>query len=501
MKKSLSLLSLCLSLSFAQAQNFVLEFNGSDHVAVDSAFGFANLTQLSYSFWVKSNWQGANYIVDFTDDPAGFANPNGGFRTFIGRFNGNFIFSQYYKGANTSNVLDIDSKAGEYVHVACVIRRVANNGPAFDYEMLTYLNGVEQDRDILEVRARTVAEAYLSLQPGGTNVLGARFNLRANNFLSGQLDDFAVYNIALSETQIKDIACTGVTPITNRMLLYYPFNEGLGFVSGDSSGNAFNGQNNQPFFLQEDLPNLGSINPTADFSATNNQGSLFGRFQNTSINQDISIWDFGDGSIDTNNNNIVFHRFPEGDTFTVCLDVSASCGGSDRFCEDVVIDCPVPAADFSFIYQNLSFAGQVDSNTADSVSWVFGDGNTSSNPAVLHTYATDGPKTVCLYTFNNCGVDSICKSFDAVFSATSDHLLNHDVFDVQSNAASSEIHMHYSGSSANFEYQVYDLKGALLLSGTSYSLQDRSIHLDGHGVYLIELSDGTNYLRKKINLF
>jgi len=155
MKNILLTLSLTLICSGLFAQNYVLDFDGDDHVLIDSTFSFNNLTQMTYSFWVKSNWQGANYLVDITDDPTGYANPNGGFRTFIGRFQGNFIFSQYFRGANTSNVLDIDSKAGEYVHVACVIRRVANNGATFTYEMTTYLNGVEQDQDELTVQGRT----------------------------------------------------------------------------------------------------------------------------------------------------------------------------------------------------------------------------------------------------------------------------------------------------------------------------------------------------------
>jgi len=501
MRKNILLtLSLTLICSGLFAQNYVLDFDGDNHVLIDSTFSFNNLTQMTYPFWVKSNWQGANYLVDITDDPAGYANPNGGFRTFIGRFQGNFIFSQYFRGTNTSNVLDIDSKAGEYVHVACVIRRVANNGATFTYEMTTYLNGVEQDQDELTVQGRTQAESFLRLEPMGPKVLGARFNLRNNNFLTGQMDDFAVYDVALNESAIKDIACTGVTPVTNRTILYYAFNEGSGFGSGDSSQNSYHGQNNQPFFMQENLPNLSLVNPTADFDATAFQNSFWSRLENLSINQDQSIWDFGDGSKDTNNNNVLFHQFPRSDTFNVCLDVSAACGSDDQFCQDVIINCPAPVADFNFIYQDLSFAGEADTTNVDSVFWDFGDGNTSNSATVLHNFRFDGKKTICLYLYNNCGVDSICKTFDAVFQSVVESRAS-DAFAIVASPEKKEIQISHDLSISDFSYRVIDQKGSLINSGKVVGKNSKKLNLSSAGIYLVEVESDNYFSRSKIALY
>jgi len=489
-----ALLALSLSLN---AQNYVLDFDGDDHVAVDTTFSFANLTQLTYSMWVKSDWRGANYLVDFTDDPAGYANPDGGFRTFIGRFNGNFIFSQYYRGANTNNVLDIDSKAGEYVHIACVIRRSAVNGTNFDYDLITYLNGVEQDRDVLEVSGRTTTESFLRLNNVGPKMLGSRFNLRNNNFLSGQMDDFAVYNIALSEAEIKDIACTGVTPITNRTILHYNFNEGSGFTSHDSSGSAYDGQNNQPFFQQDNLPNLGNVNPVADFDVNSFNNSYFIRVQNQSDDADLNVWDFGDGTVDTNNNNVFFYRYESSDTFNICLDVSGSCGGSDQFCQDVIVNCPFPTADFEYIYQDLSFAGSVDTANVDSISWDFGDGTTSGAASVLHKYRFDGKKTICVYVYNNCGVDSICKSFDAVFSSVSELGQNDQSISIKT-LANQQVELEVSEAMDKLDYRVYDLKGSLILSGAHEGSSKHTFSVPQSGLYLIDVNSGQARKSQKI---
>lgn len=490
---------LLLSTQISTAQNYVLDFDGDDHVLIDSNFQFANLTQLTYSMWVKSDWQGANYLVDITDDPAGYADPNGGWRTFIGRFNGNFIFSQYFRGANTSNVLDIDDKAGEYAHIACVIRRTSANGSTFNYDLITYINGVEQDRDEFIVQARSNAEAFLRLDRGGRKVLGARFNLRNNNFLTGQMDDFAVYDIALSASEIKDIACTGVTPLTNRTILYYAFNEGSGFSSIDSSGNNNNGFNDQPFFQRASLPDLSNATVTADFASNSFNLTYFARFQNLSTNGDVNIWDFGDGSIDTNNNNVLFHRFPSSDTFQVCLNASAACGGSDQYCSDIIINCPFPTANFNYIYQDLSFAGEADTTNVDSVYWDFGDGNFSNSPTTLHSFRFDGKKTICLYVYNNCGVDTICQSFDAVFSSLQEQKET-DLLKAQC-IGDKEVIIKNESPEEKLEYRLLDVNGKLVRSGAIHQEKSYQFKVAASGLYFVELKTTEHFSSSKLMVY
>ena len=498
--KSLGLfLTLLFSVHFSSAQNYVLDFDGDDHVLIDSNFQFANLTQLTYSMWVKSDWQGANYLVDITDDPAGYADPNGGWRTFIGRFNGNFIFSQYFRGENTSNVLDIDEKAGEYAHVACVIIRTAVNGNDFSYDMITYVNGVEQDRDEWVVRANSAADAYLRLNRGGRKVLGARFNLRNNNFLTGQMDDFAVYDVALSASEIKDIACAGATPLNNRTILFYGFNEGSGFSSVDSSGNAYNGFNDQPFFQRATLPDLSAATVSADFASNSFNQSYFARFQNLSQNGDLNIWDFGDGTIDTNNNNVLFHRFPSSDTFQVCLDASAACGGSDQYCSEVIINCPFPTANFNYIYQDLSFAGEADTSNVDSVFWDFGDGNFSNSPTTLHSFRFDGKKTICLYVYNNCGVDTICQTFDAVFSSSDERETSDEL--TAKSLGNKELLLSNLSNEEDMEYRLTDMNGKLIRSGHLLGEKNYRFKLNTKGIYLIELRTASRFRAEKVMVY
>ncbi|MEO1449311.1 MAG: PKD domain-containing protein, partial [Bacteroidota bacterium] len=57
---------------------------------------------------------------------------------------------------------------------------------------------------------------------------------------------------------------------------------------------------------------------------------------------------------------------------------------------------------FQLVTQNLSVG-------ADSVRWTFGDGNSSNLANPFHTFADTGMYEVCLRTFNDCGVDSLCQ--------------------------------------------------------------------------------------------
>ena len=64
----------------------------------------------------------------------------------------------------------------------------------------------------------------------------------------------------------------------------------------------------------------------------------------------------------------------------------------------------------NFVYSNDStvfhFAYEMDANT---YSWDFGDGNTSSTRFPSNTYATSGTFTVCLTATNSCSSISLCK--------------------------------------------------------------------------------------------
>lgn len=129
-------------------------------------------------------------------------------------------------------------------------------------------------------------------------------------------------------------------------------------------------------------------------------------FVNNSADSDSYSWNFGDGasSADVNPS----HTYAEAGTYAVCLISSNSCG-ADTSCMQVTVDCPLPTSSFRYDKDELSVTYVNGSQTADSYSWDFGDGNTSSDINPVHNYSAKGTYTVCLFSTNSCGVTSSCQ--------------------------------------------------------------------------------------------
>ncbi len=65
--------------------------------------------------------------------------------------------------------------------------------------------------------------------------IGARNNNGVERFVNGQIDDFRIYNKALTEEEIGNLY--NGQDITNGLVGHWKFDEGTGAIAGDSSGN------------------------------------------------------------------------------------------------------------------------------------------------------------------------------------------------------------------------------------------------------------------------
>jgi PKD repeat protein len=152
---------------------------------------------------------------------------------------------------------------------------------------------------------------------------------------------------------------------------------------------------------------VSTINALCGITAIPVSGTTSVQFSNNSANATTYLWDFGDGN--TSTQAAITHTYAIPDTFTVCLTASNSCF-TDSACQTIITDCPQPVADFGFSASGLSVSFTDSSyNFVTSLLWDFGDGNTSSSPMPVHTYAAPGTYTVCLFISGICGGDMICE--------------------------------------------------------------------------------------------
>lgn len=486
------------------AQNSSLSFDGDDdYVEINDSLSFQFLESLSYSFWANSQWVGNNYVADITDNPADYN--NAGFRTFIGTFGGgggatNFNFSQYMNGENTNLAFPITFKSNDWAHVACVVEKVSERGNSMFYELRAYVNGVIQASDTLEVQGPTRADRLLTLGAGGAKVLGARFNLLNFRYLDGLMDDFSMHAFALTETQIRSIVCTGVTPNNANTILFYNFNAGSGFTSADQTGNGFDGTNQGPLFNNSTFPDQNNLTPVADFDANTTSQSVFATFENLSVNYDVAFWTWGDGTFDTTSNAFIGHTFPSGGTYNVCIDAITACGNSDQFCDDVDLECDAPVASISIIGNDLVVAVSANDDAIDSVLWDFGDGETSSSFTIFHTYNTNGVYQICLYVYNNCGFDTSCVEFNAVLQNVSE--LEYGGFSIFPNPVQENIHIEVADEPGLFDVSIFDLSGKLVFK----QINNREKTLDIRrpelplGEYILQVSRDNKKRHQKLLL-
>ena len=159
----------------------------------------------------------------------------------------------------------------------------------------------------------------------------------------------------------------------------------------------------------------GSGNLIANFTAVPESGSApcLVRFTDTSTGEEITgyRWDFGDGSISTEQN--PSHIYQSSGVYTATLKVF-SASGSDTVSRTITINGdssgPEIVADFSASPQvgpaPLSVQFTDRSTGATSWKWDFGDGKTSSVQNPVHIYTYTGSYTVTLTVTGQGGTDT-----------------------------------------------------------------------------------------------
>lgn len=169
------------------------------------------------------------------------------------------------------------------------------------------------------------------------------------------------------------------------------------------------------------LWNIGQaiLNPTADFAYSDT--NLTVNFHDSSSNAINYFWNFGDGVTSTNTNPV--HTYPAAGNYNVFLKVDNGCG-TDTITKKIVLAAAAqyPIADFSFSYlpnaYTVSFSDS--SQFASTYYWNFGDGDTSAQKDIIHTFPYDSTYNVLLIVNNSWGVDSISKQVTINYSALKD---------------------------------------------------------------------------------
>lgn len=121
-------------------------------------------------------------------------------------------------------------------------------------------------------------------------------------------------------------------------------------------------------------------------------------------------WDFADGS--TGSGQEIDHIFNSTGAFNVELTIENGCGASATLTETVVIqnNLPIDYIDFSISADTIcpgdNVFFQADNDDGLTYTWDLGDGTTSTEFGITHSYGTTGAYEIIFTATNGCGNDS-----------------------------------------------------------------------------------------------
>jgi PKD repeat protein len=146
--------------------------------------------------------------------------------------------------------------------------------------------------------------------------------------------------------------------------------------------------------------------PVADFDATPTSGCIPLTVQfndQSSTNVTGWSWNFpgGDPATSTDQNPSVIYNAPG--VYSVDLTVINSSGADIISQADYITVNDVPSASFTQVINGLMVDFTNTTTNANSYSWDFGDGNSSSDINPTHSYVADGSYDVVLTATNDCG--------------------------------------------------------------------------------------------------
>ncbi len=191
-------------------------------------------------------------------------------------------------------------------------------------------------------------------------------------------------------------------------------------------------------------------------------------FNNTSMNSDSCMWDFGDGSAPVYNADRIKHTYAAPGDYRAVLTLYGDCGTQTSTAKGISV-FHKPTAAFS---QNLDtlYAGQYlmldcESSPNDHYYWTFGDGQTSTDRSPKHQYETDGKYNVQLIVTTEHSCSDTAQVKNAVVVITKPIVIFPNAFSPNSDGLNDRfLPMH--GDVKSYEIVILNRYGTVVYNST-----------------------------------
>lgn len=221
-------------------------------------------------------------------------------------------------------------------------------------------------------------------------------------------------------------------------------------------------------------------------------------FNNTSANSTAQDWSFTGGSPATSSDVSPVVTYSSPGTYTVRLTASNALGSATVEQTIEVIAAPVSG------FSQTAFGAVVDFTTTGSggsVTWNFGDGNTSTDLNPRHTYTSSGTYTVTQTVSGPCGTSTSTSTVTVIISSTDDLSIKSKVYPNPSNGHFNVVIAGNIGSE-NVDFVLTDASGRIVnaLSTTPQALYELNYEHLVSGVYILKIQQGRKTMYTKVTL-
>jgi PKD repeat protein len=249
------------------------------------------------------------------------------------------------------------------------------------------------------------------------------------------------------------------------------------------------------------VANPGGALPSADYtmsSSTICEGESI-TFTDITTNNPFSwLWSFPGGSPASSNVQNPVVTYNTAGSFNVTLTATNLNGNDFKSVNNQVTVLAAPKPDWNYFSNGQDVQFYDFSTDVDSILWVFGDGNSSTDPNPLHTYQNPGTYFVCLTGFNsNCQFVTNCDSMliaPGMINGLSS-LEDDEVTKVYPNPTDGLLNIEYSNSSLNqLNLRMFDPLGKAIIQKEFNKRSEVILHqIDlsqyASGIYILMLNE------------
>ncbi len=216
-------------------------------------------------------------------------------------------------------------------------------------------------------------------------------------------------------------------------------------------------------------------------------------FENTSIEADKYVWDFGDGSAKSYSDSPT-HTYQKSGIYTVVLTAIGK-GGNSKISKKIEIKDPKPLSDFTYRMNGNSapltvYFTNISSNATEYI-WNFGDGSSpNSQKSPSHYYTQGGVYTVTLTAIGKGGRGTSSKTIN--IQKKPDPIPN---FSFEINGRFAPIKVKFTNASSNANQYLWDFGDG---SAKSTLTAPNHTFYKG-GIYTVTLTAIRDNVRKSVS--